>query len=61
MNEYCGSEAALREASMEQVEHCARILHATHLPGSIRQLPPERSNELQALHRRLVAAREEFA
>lgn len=45
---------------MEQVEHCARILHAAHLLGPIRQLPPERIDELQALRRRLVAAREEY-
>ncbi|NWF81691.1 MAG: hypothetical protein HXY37_16860 [Chloroflexi bacterium] len=46
---------------MEQVEHCARMLHAAHLPGPIHQLPPERSDKLQALRRRLVAAREEYA
>ncbi len=61
MNESCVREAALREAIGEQVEHCARMLHAAHLPGPIHQLPPERSDQLQALRRRLVAAREEYA
>lgn len=44
---------------MEQVEHCARILHAAHLLGPIQPLPPERINELKALRRTLVAARQE--
>lgn len=61
MNEHCVRAAALREAIVEQVEQYARILHTTRLPGPICQLPPERSDKLQALRRRLVAAREEFA
>ncbi len=61
MNEHCVTESTLREAIVEQVEHCARILHAAHLLGPIHQLPAERIDELQVLRRRLVAAREEFA
>lgn len=36
---------------MEQVEHCARILHAALLLGPIRRLPAERIAELEALRR----------
>jgi L-fuculose-phosphate aldolase len=38
---------------MEQVEHCARIIHAAHLLGPIVRLPAERVEELHALRRRM--------
>ncbi len=44
---------------MEQLEHCARIIHAATLLGPIRRLPPERIDELRALRQTLSATREE--
>lgn len=38
---------------MEQVEHCARIIHAAQLLGPIIRLPPERVEELHTLRRRI--------
>jgi L-fuculose-phosphate aldolase len=40
---------------MEQVEHCARIIHAAHLLGPIQRLPAERAEELHALRRQIKA------
>lgn len=37
---------------MEQIEHCARIIHAAHLLGPIAPLPPARVAELVELRRR---------
>ncbi|MCS6883553.1 MAG: class II aldolase/adducin family protein [Oscillochloridaceae bacterium] len=34
---------------MEQLEHCARIIHAAALLGPIQRLPPERIEELRTL------------
>lgn len=44
---------------MEQLEHCARTIHAAALLGPIRRLPPERIEELRTLRRTLAATREE--
>lgn len=40
---------------MEQLEHCARIVHAAHLLGSPIRLPEERIEELHALRRQIKA------
>lgn len=38
---------------MEQIEHCAKILHAAHLLGPLIRLPAERIEELHALRERI--------
>lgn len=38
---------------MEQIEHCAKIVHAARLLGPIAHLPAERIEELHALRRRI--------
>jgi L-fuculose-phosphate aldolase len=40
---------------MEQLEHCAKILHAAHALGPIQPLPPDRVQELLALRQQLRA------
>jgi L-fuculose-phosphate aldolase len=40
---------------MEQLEHCARILHAARMLGSIIHLPAERIEELYTLRRQIKA------
>jgi L-fuculose-phosphate aldolase len=40
---------------MEQVEHCAKIIHAAHLLGPVVPLPPARVAELHALRARIRA------
>jgi L-fuculose-phosphate aldolase len=40
---------------MEQLEHCARILHAAHALGPLIHLPEERIAELHALRRQIKA------
>jgi L-fuculose-phosphate aldolase len=40
---------------MEQLEHCARILHAAHTLGPLIQLPEDRVAELHALRRQIKA------
>ena len=40
---------------MEQIEHCARILHAAHAIGAPRHLPLERLAELVALRQQIKA------
>ncbi len=40
---------------MEQLEHCARILHAAYALGVPRRLPPERLAELVALRQKIKA------
>ncbi|NJN19071.1 MAG: class II aldolase/adducin family protein [Oscillochloris sp.] len=45
-------------ASMEQLEHCARILLSAHLFGGARPLPAAQIEEIAALRRQIVAAQE---